>query len=180
MPEGLINALSDRQQFLDLAGHLIEISEGGPKRAGDLRPANTARTPAAVRKGHRSHDLIRGLDGKAFQRGRRSIPVSVPTAGTKDQPGSLPTSPKFASHLFKNGCDPHSLYRTLTHGYNQMAPQSWMVPRQKYDVIHYLREAYLKTHNPTQYCNWTTHTSPSCRSARKTHTARQRRMWSRG
>ena len=26
-----------------------------------------------------------------------------------------------------------------------------MVPRQKYDVIHYLREAYLKPHNPTQY-----------------------------
>ena len=32
-----------------------------------------------------------------------------------------------------------------------MAPQTWMVPRQKYDVIHYLREAYLKPHNPTQY-----------------------------
>ena len=26
-----------------------------------------------------------------------------------------------------------------------------MVPRQKYDVIHYLREAYLKPHNLTQY-----------------------------
>ena len=32
-----------------------------------------------------------------------------------------------------------------------MAPQTWMVPRQKYDVIHYLRETYLKPHNPTQY-----------------------------
>lgn len=39
----------------------------------------------------------------------------------------------------------------MTHGYNLMAPQTWMVPRQKYDVIHYLREAYLKPHNPTQY-----------------------------
>eukprot|EP00913_Durusdinium_trenchii_P008872 g8338.t1 len=28
---------------------------------------------------------------------------------------------------------------------------SWMVPRQKYDVIHYVREAYLKKHNPTQF-----------------------------
>src|SRR5262249_41880652 len=26
-----------------------------------------------------------------------------------------------------------------------------MVPQQKYDVIHYLREAYLKPHNPSQY-----------------------------
>ncbi len=32
-----------------------------------------------------------------------------------------------------------------------MAPQTWMVPRQKYDVIHYLRETYLKADNATQY-----------------------------
>ena len=32
-----------------------------------------------------------------------------------------------------------------------MAPQSWMVPRQKYDVIHYIRESFLKPRNPTQY-----------------------------
>ena len=43
------------------------------------------------------------------------------------------------------------MYRTLTLGFGQMTPQSWMVPRQKYDVIHYIREAYLKPHNPGQY-----------------------------
>ena len=32
-----------------------------------------------------------------------------------------------------------------------MAPQTWMVPRQKYDVIHYIRETFLKPHNPGQY-----------------------------
>ncbi len=32
-----------------------------------------------------------------------------------------------------------------------MAPQSWMVPRQKYDVIHYIRETFFKPHNPRQY-----------------------------
>ena len=29
-----------------------------------------------------------------------------------------------------------------------MAAQTWMVPQQKYDVIHYIREAYLKPDNP--------------------------------
>ena len=43
------------------------------------------------------------------------------------------------------------MYRTLTYGYGQMTPQSWMVPRQKYDVIHYIRETFLKENNPTQY-----------------------------
>ncbi len=32
-----------------------------------------------------------------------------------------------------------------------MLPQRQLVPQQKYDVIHYLRETYLKEHNPTQY-----------------------------
>ena len=43
------------------------------------------------------------------------------------------------------------MYQTLTHGFGMMTPQTWMVPQQKYDVIHYIREAYLKPHNPGQY-----------------------------
>jgi hypothetical protein len=95
--------------------------------------------------------LIRALDDRAFKRGEAIYTrVCANCHGTTDQPGSLPSSPKFATHTFKNGSDPYSLYRTITHGYNLMAPQTWMVPRQKYDVIHYLREAYLKAHNPAQ------------------------------
>jgi hypothetical protein len=43
------------------------------------------------------------------------------------------------------------MYRTLSNGFGQMTAQAWMVPRQKYDVIHYIREAYLKASNPGQY-----------------------------
>ncbi len=152
MPDGLANLLSDRQQFLDLTKYLIEVAEGGPKRAKELRPAQTAFVLPEYEKDIDHAGLIRGLDPKAYQRGEAIYTrVCANCHGTKDQPGSLPTSPRFATHSFKNGSDPHSLYRTLTHGYNLMAPQTWMVPRQKYDVVHYLREAYLKTHNPTQY-----------------------------
>lgn len=152
MPDGLLNALSDRQQFLDLAKYLIEIAEGGPKRARELRPAVTTFAPAEYEKDIDHAGLIRTLDAKAIARGEAIyLRVCANCHGTKDQPGSLPTSPKFASHTFKNGSDPFSLYQTLTRGYNQMAPQTWMVPRQKYDVIHYLRETYLKPHNATQY-----------------------------
>src|SRR4030095_4567932 len=34
-------------------------------------------------------------------------------------------------------------------------PQTWMVPQQKYDVIHYIREAYVRPHNPSQYAEVT-------------------------
>src|SRR5207302_9829089 len=50
-----------------------------------------------------------------------------------------------------NGSDPARRYRALTRGYGMMAAQTGLVPRQKYDLIHYIREAYLKPHNPTQY-----------------------------
>jgi putative heme-binding domain-containing protein len=152
MPEGLVNLLSDRQQFLDLAKYLIEVAEGGPTRAKELRPAVTAVVIAEYEKDIDHAGLIRAWDDKSLRRGEAIYTrVCANCHGTKDQAGSLPTSPKFASHVFKNGSDPYSLYQTLTRGYGMMAPQTWMVPRQKYDLIHYLRETYLKPHNPTQY-----------------------------
>jgi putative heme-binding domain-containing protein len=152
MPDGLVNLLSDRQQFLDLTRYLIEITQGGPARAHALRPAQTAFALPEYEKDLDHAGLIRGMDDKAFKRGETIYTrVCANCHGTPDHPGSLPTSPRFATHAFKNGSDPYALYRTLTHGYNQMAPQTWMVPRQKYDVIHYLRETYLRSRNPTQY-----------------------------
>ena len=154
MPEGLINQLSDRQQFLDLTKYLIEIAAGGPVRAKDLRPAQTVFTLPEYEK-HIDHaGLLNKLDNESFARGEVIYSrVCANCHGTLDMPGSLPTSPKFANHVFKNGSDPYSLYQTLTRGYNLMAPQTWMVPQQKYDVIYYLRETYLKKHNPGQFVN---------------------------
>jgi putative heme-binding domain-containing protein len=152
MPEGLVNLLSDRQQFLDLTKYLIEVAEGGPKRAKELRPAQTAYVLPTYENDIDHAGLIRKLDDKAFKRGEAIYTrVCANCHGTKEQLGSLPTSPRFVTHAFKNGSDPYSLYQTLTRGYNLMPPQSWMVPRQKYDVIHYLRQAYLKSNNPKQY-----------------------------
>lgn len=38
MPAGQVNQLGDRRQFLDLARYLIDLREGGPKRARELAP----------------------------------------------------------------------------------------------------------------------------------------------
>lgn len=70
--------------------------------------------------------------------------------GTKDQPGSLPTALRFAEGPFKNGSDPYSMYLTLTKGFGQMVPQPQYTTEQKYAVIHYIRETFLRPHNPTQ------------------------------
>ncbi len=155
MPAGLVNNLSSRQQFLDLVRYLMEIAAKGPGRARELKPDPALLATAPLPESERDIDhagLISGLDRQSFERGESIFNrVCLNCHGTKDRLGSLPTSLRFASGVFKNGADPFSMYRTLTLGFGQMTPQTWMVPRQKYDVIHYLREAYLKPHHPGQY-----------------------------
>ncbi|HEV7226712.1 MAG TPA: DUF6797 domain-containing protein, partial [Pirellulales bacterium] len=155
MPDGLVNQLSGREQFVDLLRYVLEIAEYGPQRAAQLRPPPGlyAETPLPEYERHVDHaGLLADLNDASFRRGEAIYGrVCANCHGTHEVPGSLPTSLRFASGKFKNGSDPYSLYRTLTHGFGLMAPQRWMVPREKYDVIHYLREAYLKRSNPTQY-----------------------------
>ena len=154
MPVGLVNMLASRQQFLDLVRYLLEIAEGGPAAVRRFRPDSALMT-VPLPDYERSLDhagMISGFGRPAFERGeviyRR---VCGNCHGTKDHAGSLPTAPRFASAILKNGSDPYRMYRTLTDGYGQMAPQTWMVPRQKYDLIHYIREAYFRADNPSQY-----------------------------
>lgn len=157
MPAGLVNQFSDSQAFLDLLRYLIEIRDGGPARAQALQPAADllAVQPLPEYESHVDHaGLIRGLDQEAFGRGEAIYNrLCVNCHGTIEEPGSLPTSLRFASGTFKNGNGPYAMYQTLTHGFGLMTAQRWMVPKQKYDVIHYIREAYLKEHNPSQYAS---------------------------
>ncbi len=157
MPAGLLNGLSSRQQFLDLIRYLREIADGGPERARALTPDPSRVAGLKIPDYERDIDhagMIAGLGPESLARGEAIYNrVCVNCHGTKAAPGSLPTSLRFASGQFKNGRDPYSLYRTLTHGFGQMPPQTWMVPSQKYDVIHYVRETFLKADNPTQYAS---------------------------
>ena len=116
-------------------------------------PALLVPPPLPDYEKHLDHaGLVAGLDAKSYERGEAIYNlVCINCHGTKEQLGSLPTSLRFATGTFKNGSDPYSMYQTLTRGFGMMTPQTWMVPQQKYDVIHYLREAYLKSSNPSQY-----------------------------
>ncbi|MFT4540642.1 MAG: putative heme-binding domain-containing protein [Planctomycetota bacterium] len=155
MPSGLVNILANKQQFLDLVRYLMEIRDGGTTRARELEPdpALYAMRPIPGYEEDIDHaGFLRDLDQAAFERGETIYQgMCINCHGTHDKEGSLPTSMKFASQAFKNGSDPHTLYQTLTRGFGMMSAQTWMVPSQKYDVIHYLREAYLRDDNPAQY-----------------------------
>ena len=71
--------------------------------------------------------------------------------GNLEQPGTLPDSRQFWKEPFKNGADPYSMYQTLTRGYGLMPPQVRLTPREKYEVIHYIREEFIRDQNPDQF-----------------------------
>ena len=71
--------------------------------------------------------------------------------GNEDFEGSIPMSRKFWSQPFKAGYDPFSIYQTLTKGYGSMPGQMTLTPQQKYDVIVYIREKFIKRNNQDQY-----------------------------
>ncbi|MDA1049763.1 MAG: c-type cytochrome [Planctomycetota bacterium] len=155
MPAGQVNQLASRQQFLDLLRYVMEISERGLSRAKELQPPPSAYAARPLPEYESEIDhagMIRSLDDVSFQRGEAIYNrLCINCHGTHDKEGSLPTSLRFASGKFKSGNDPYTMYQTLTRGFGMMVPQSWMVPQQKYDVIHYIRGAYLKTHNASAY-----------------------------
>lgn len=154
MPAGQVAQLTGRQEFLDLVRYLIEIRDGGPPRAAALKP--TAAELAVVLPDYESHvdhaGMVAAFDNKSLKRGEAIYNrLCINCHGTLTQLGSLPTSLRFGAGRFKNGSDPYAMYQTLTRGFGLMTPQTWMVPQQKYDVIHYIRETYLKKPNPSQY-----------------------------
>lgn len=158
MPAGQVNALRQRQDFLDLVSYLIAIRDGGQELAAELQPSeDDLKLKIPEYEAEIDHKgMIADWNSESLKRGRTIYQgLCVNCHGTIEKAGSLPTSLRFASGQFKFGNDPYSMYQTLTHGGGLMVPQTWMVPQQKYDVINYIREHFLREKNPAQYAEMT-------------------------
>ena len=154
MPVGIVNQVAGRQPFLDLIRYVLDVRDGGLAAARKLQPPPgliTLQLPEYEQ--HVDHaGLIRSLNDDAFKRGQEIYNrLCINCHGNRKQPGSLPTALRFAEGKFRSGSDPYAMYKTLTHGFGLMVPQTWMVPQQKYDVVHYIRESYVRKPNPGQY-----------------------------
>lgn len=100
--------------------------------------------------------ILRSWGTESLSRGEKLYQTLCITChGNLTQPGSLPTSRPFWKEPFKNGQDPFSIYQTLTHGLGQMPAWTFLTPEQRYDAVHYIREAFVKPHNPSAYFNVT-------------------------
>ncbi len=106
--------------------------------------------PASVNLDHAG--IIRDWNDEAFKAGEQLYnTVCITCHGNLTQAGSLPTSRAFWREPFKNGADPFNIYQTLSRGFGQMPAWTMLPPEQRYAVTHYVREEFLKPHNPGAY-----------------------------
>lgn len=130
-------------------GKLVRGPEEVP---GPLKPTirdGTGWVQALERSDHQK--IVAGWNHETLSDGEKIYQTScVICHGTREQQGSLPTALRFSEGTFKNGSDPYSMYLTLTRGYGQMVAQPQFTTAQKYAVIQYIREAFLRPHNPSQ------------------------------
>lgn len=96
--------------------------------------------------------IIRSWGAESFKRGEELYySLCITCHGNLTQAGSLPTSRPFWKEPFKNGSDPLSIYKTLSNGFGQMPAWTFLTPEKRYDAAHYIREAFVKPHNPAAY-----------------------------
>lgn len=127
--------------------------------AGSSRPVIEPAASATVRAAwvqalERSdhYQIVSGWNEKTLAEGAQIYStLCVVCHGTKEQQGSLPTALRFTEGQFKNGADPYSMFTTLTKGFGQMVAQPQYTTAQKYAVIQYIRETFLRPHNKTQF-----------------------------
>lgn len=101
----------------------------------------------------KSHaELIQNWNAESLARGEKLYhSICVTCHGTPEKTGSIPTSRPFWKEPFKNGSDPLSIYKTIGTGLGQMPAWPWLEPQMRYDIIQYIREAFLKPYNQSAY-----------------------------
>ncbi|MCS7468975.1 c-type cytochrome [Stieleria sp. ICT_E10.1] len=148
MPEGLVASLRDQRDFLDLVRYVTEVAAGGPDRFAALKPR-----PEQLAVKDDSQDLdhagiIGGFRSRDFETGKGIYHgYCFNCHGSDGNTPSLPTARAFGTQKLKFGSDPYRMFMTLTRGNGLMAPMSHLTPKERYQVVHYIREQFMKPSN---------------------------------
>ncbi len=138
--------LAARDQEINTPEFLYEIAEKSAFPV--IKPANGVTVKSSWFQSLERSDhaqLVAGWNQKTLAEGKKIYAELCLTChGTKEKEGSLPTALRFGKAPFKNGGDPFSMYHTITHGYGQMTPMPQYTTAQKYAVIQYIREEFLR------------------------------------
>jgi len=96
--------------------------------------------------------IIASGDRDGYKRGERIYSANcINCHGNEEVAGSIPLSTKFWVQELKSGSDAYSMYQTISRGFGTMPPQPVLTPQEKYDVISYIRQKYIKNNSNEKY-----------------------------
>src|SRR5690348_4835947 len=96
--------------------------------------------------------VIRSLNEKTFKKGKEIYNKSCIACHGANGNASLPEARSFSKDKLRFGNSPYEMWKTITNGAGMMAAQTWLSPVERYYVIQYIREAFMKpAANPRLY-----------------------------
>jgi len=95
--------------------------------------------------------VLRSLNKTTLEKGRRIYESSCLACHGANGTSSYPQARSFSKDNLHFGNKPYEMWRTVTNGAGLMAPQTWLSSAERYYVIQYIRETFMKKANPAQY-----------------------------
>ena len=149
MPQGLVDSLRNEGEFYDLMRYVFEVVHGGPHRARELRPTPEELVIKDDSVGLDHAGILQRLGAKDLKAGKRIYLSHCKNChGASGNEPTLPLARSFGTQPLKNGSDPYSMFMTLTKGSGLMASVQYLSPKERYQVVHYIREALMQPSNP--------------------------------
>lgn len=149
MPAGLAATLRDERQFFDLVKYILEIAQGGPLRARQLQPLPKDLLLVDDIKDLDHEGILRALGPSDFDAGKEIYMGHCRNChGVDGNTPTLPMARAFGTQKLRFGADPYQMLLTLSRGNGLMTPMQHLSPKERYQVIHFIREAFMKASNP--------------------------------
>ena len=96
---------------------------------------------------------IKAMGSNEVKRGSQLYSVHCSSCHGKEGDLALnPLARRFGKDELKFGTDPYSLWKTISYGNGLMFRwDSVLTPKERYQIVHFIRETILKKTNPNQY-----------------------------
>ncbi len=148
MPEGLADSFREERDLYDLIRYVSEVVSGGPQRAAQLKPSTDELLIVDDTENLDHSGILRSLSGDDLAAGQQIYMSDCKQChGADGQEPTLPIARAFGTQPLKYGADPFQMLKTLTRGAGLMTAMQHLSPRERYQVIHYIRERLMKPGN---------------------------------
>lgn len=110
------------------------------------------KNPGVEKPGNIDHAaVIKSLNKTTLEKGRQIYIKSCIACHGADGTASNPQARSFSEDKLRFGSEPYQMWQTVSRGAGMMAAQTWLSPVERYYVIQYIRETFIKNSNPSQY-----------------------------